>query len=253
MPKDGDVEWRWPTGGPVIGLPVVDDRTVYFVSLDNVLRALNKSSGVQRWKSPLPLRPTTGPLHAAESLVVSGPAPTLRAYKAQDGKSAGEFALPGELAAPPHLFTPVVGSFPVVIAVTRDIVEGRDRRRADALVRAGDRAVHPAAEPDPDEPDGVTAGPAGAVAAAAHCGHRCFDEAEAGVAASGAARHPAVERQVRAGRRQADVLEGQPAQDERDQLQRDHREADERHERDQSDARPRQRRDERRADDQRRG
>ena len=86
---DGEVEWRWQTGGPVIGLPVVDDRTAYFVSLDNVLRALNKSSGVQRWKIPLPLRPATGPLHAAESILVSGPAPMLRAYNAQDGKTVG--------------------------------------------------------------------------------------------------------------------------------------------------------------------
>ena len=58
--RDGAVEWRWQTGGPVIGLPVVDDRTAYFVSLDNVLRALNKSNGVQRWKIPLPLRPRPG-------------------------------------------------------------------------------------------------------------------------------------------------------------------------------------------------
>ena len=94
------------------------------MSLDNVLRALNRSSGVQRWKSPLSLRPATGPLRAAEALVVSGPAPTLRAYKAEDGKSAGDFALPGELAAPPHLFTPASRAFPVVLAVARDIVKG---------------------------------------------------------------------------------------------------------------------------------
>jgi outer membrane protein assembly factor BamB len=121
---DGQVEWRWQTGGPVIGLPVVDDRTAFFVSLDNVLRALNRSSGVQRWKTALPLRPATGPLRAADAVVVSGPAPTLRAYKVQDGKSAGELALPGELAAPPHLFTAAPHSFPVLIAVARDIVKG---------------------------------------------------------------------------------------------------------------------------------
>lgn len=138
--RDGSVEWRWQTGGPVIGLPVVDERTAYFVSLDNVLRALNKSSGVQRWKIPLPLRPATGPLRAAESVLVSGPAPTLRAYKVQDGKSAGEFGLPGELAAPPHLFTPVSRSFPVVIAVARDIIKGVT---VVALTRSFDPAIAP--------------------------------------------------------------------------------------------------------------
>jgi outer membrane protein assembly factor BamB len=122
--RDGSVEWRWQTGGPVIGLPSVDERTVYFVSLDNVLRALNKSSGVQRWKISLALRPATGPMRAAEALLVSGPTPALRAYKAVDGKSAGEFALPGELAAPPHIYTAPARSFPVLIAVARDIVKG---------------------------------------------------------------------------------------------------------------------------------
>ena len=48
----------------------------------------------------------------------------LRAYHAQDGKTSGEFALAGELAAPPHLFAPVSRAFPVVIAVARDIVKG---------------------------------------------------------------------------------------------------------------------------------
>jgi outer membrane protein assembly factor BamB len=122
--EDGIVEWRWRTGGPVIGVPVVDEHTAFFVSLDNVLRALNRSSGVQRWKIPLPLRPATGPLHAADALVVSGPAPMLRAYKVADGKSAGEFALPGELAAAPHLFMPPDRAFPVLIALARDLIKG---------------------------------------------------------------------------------------------------------------------------------
>ncbi len=122
--KDGHVEWRWQTGASVIGLPIVDERSVYFVSLDNVLRGLNRSSGVQRWKSALPLRPTTGPIRAGDALIVAGPAPTLRAYNAHDGKAAGEFAMAGELAAPPHLFTLAQGSFPIVIGVTRDVIKG---------------------------------------------------------------------------------------------------------------------------------
>ena len=140
--EDGDVEWRWQTGGPVIGVPVVDERTAYFVSLDNVLRALNRSSGVQRWKTPLPLRPATGPMHAADALVVSGPAPTLRAYKVADGKPAGEFALPGELAAPPHIFTSAGRPLPVLIAVARDLAHGVS---VVALTRSFEPAVMPIA------------------------------------------------------------------------------------------------------------
>jgi hypothetical protein len=138
--KDGNVEWRWQTGADVIGLPVVDNRSVFFVSLDNVLRGLKRSSGVQRWKSALPLRPTTGPIRAGDALVVSGPAPTLRAYNVEDGKAAGEFALGGELAAPPHLFTLAQGSFPIVIAATRDIIKG-------VIVVALTRSVDPPVVP----------------------------------------------------------------------------------------------------------
>ena len=75
---DGSVAWRWRTGADVVGVPVVDERNVYFVSLDNVLRALSRKSGVQQWVRLLPLRPTRGPLRIDRTLIVSGIAPTLR-------------------------------------------------------------------------------------------------------------------------------------------------------------------------------
>ena len=101
MANDGAVAWRWRTGADVIGVPVVDDARVYFVSLDNVLRALDRESGAQRWKRALPLRPTRGPVAAGATLLVSGLSPTLRAFNMKDGAPAGEVAGGGELAAPP--------------------------------------------------------------------------------------------------------------------------------------------------------
>ena len=135
---DGAIEWRWQTGADVIGLPVVDDRTVFFVSLDNVLRALNRSSGVQRWKSALPLRPATGPIRAADAIIVAGPAPTLRAYKAEDGKPAGEFTTPGEQAAAPHLFTDAVQGVSDRDRGDARHSQGRDGCRPDPLGRTAD-------------------------------------------------------------------------------------------------------------------
>ena len=67
------------------GCPLVDAHGVYFVSLDNVLWALNRSNGNQRWKRPLALRPTNGPLRAGQTLIVSGFAAKLPAYKIDDG------------------------------------------------------------------------------------------------------------------------------------------------------------------------
>ena len=117
---DGRVAWRWRTGADVVGIPVVDERNVYFVSFDNVLRALSRKTGVQQWVRLLPLRPTRGPLKIDRTLVVSGIAPTLRAYNMKDGSPAGDVPGSGELAGSPYA-TP--GS-PQILMVTRDIAKG---------------------------------------------------------------------------------------------------------------------------------
>jgi outer membrane protein assembly factor BamB len=120
--KNGNVEWRWETGADAIGLPVADDRTVYFVSFDNVLRGLNRSSGVQRWKSPLPFRPLSGPIKYRETLVVPGATPLLQAFSTRDGKSQGRYSVAAELSALPYLFEDRARVFPVLVTISSDIV-----------------------------------------------------------------------------------------------------------------------------------
>jgi outer membrane protein assembly factor BamB len=122
--EDGQVRWRWRTGGDVIGRPVVDARSVYFVSFDNTLRALDRGSGVQQWIRPLPLRPTTGPLLAGSTVVITGLSPTLRGYNAEDGKPAGDLPIQGEMAAPPHLIAGEGEALPRLVVLTRDIAKG---------------------------------------------------------------------------------------------------------------------------------
>jgi len=134
--KDGEQAWRFPTGGDVIGLPLVDEHSVYFVSLDNVLRALNRGNGNQRWRKVLPLRPTTGPIRAGETIIVTGLAETLPAFAVKDGSNAGELTPGGEVVAPPHILE-IPGIYgPVVIAITRDVVKG-------ATVSAHARSIEP--------------------------------------------------------------------------------------------------------------
>jgi outer membrane protein assembly factor BamB len=135
--KNGEVAWRWPTGADAIGLPVADDRTVYFVSLDNMLRGLNRSSGVQRWKSALPFRPISGPVKYRDTLVVAGTTPMLQAYNARDGKSLGRYAVATELSALPYLFADAARVFPVLATISSDIV-GR------ATVSGATRDIEPA-------------------------------------------------------------------------------------------------------------
>jgi outer membrane protein assembly factor BamB len=136
--SDGEVLWRWRTGADVVGMPIVDEQRVYFVSLDNVLRGLDRNSGAQRWKRALPLRPTYGLVRAADALLVSGVAPTLSAYSMRDGSPAGEIAAGGELAAAPHIVS--AAGLPTVTLVARDISKG-------AIVTRLVRSVEPSEVP----------------------------------------------------------------------------------------------------------
>ena len=142
LAADGAIDWRWRTGADVIGQPVVDKQLVYFASLDNVLRALHRTSGVQRWRTSLPIRPSGGPVKAGDVLLVWGLTPSMPAYNPADGKPAGELSAGAEPAAAPHLFLPVAGAVPVVVTVTRDIAKGAT---VTAVTRSSEPKVLPIA------------------------------------------------------------------------------------------------------------
>ena len=109
--EDGDPQWKWRTGADLVGLPVLDEKRVYFLALDHVLRGHNRNGGSMLWKRVLPMRPFTGPILSGQTLIVAGISSELRAYNAFDGKPspAGEFNVKGTeneemlLAAAPHL------------------------------------------------------------------------------------------------------------------------------------------------------
>lgn len=107
--QDGNIKWRWRTGADVIGPPVVGGPHVYFLSLDNVLRGLDRNVGNQRWKQPLLLRPTSGPLLIDEILLVSGRNQEINAYYSRDGTSLGSFIASEELASPPLIYEEATG------------------------------------------------------------------------------------------------------------------------------------------------
>jgi outer membrane protein assembly factor BamB len=150
--KDGRVAWRWQTGGDVIGLPVVDEHRVYFVALDNVVRALSRSSGVQQWMKTLPLRPMTGAVRAGSALVVTGFAPALRAFNLTDGVAGGEIPATPEVAAAPYVFEDAVTKLPQLLVITRDIAKG-------ATATLMTHSFEPPASPVSPLPNPVTFGP----------------------------------------------------------------------------------------------
>ena len=100
-PRDGTVLWRWRTAADVVGRPAADDRHVYFVSFDNVLRALDRHTGAQRWRRPLAARYVAGPQAVAGMIMVPVPLGRLPFFLADTGTSAGEVDLPAPLVAAP--------------------------------------------------------------------------------------------------------------------------------------------------------
>ena len=124
MTKDGRVDWKWRTGGDVIGAPTSDENNVYFASLDNVLRALNLKSGGQKWLRALPFRPAWAATKVGGTIVVAGQAASLRAYTITNGQPAGEVAAAAEVAAAPHVVDGPATALPMLLIVTRDIAKG---------------------------------------------------------------------------------------------------------------------------------
>ncbi len=96
--EDGAIRWRWRTGADVVGGPQVDQENIYFVSLDNLLRALDRRTGGQRWRRALPMRPSTGVKIIGDVLLVSGLTSEIVAFFAKDGEPAGSLSLTTELA-----------------------------------------------------------------------------------------------------------------------------------------------------------
>ena len=95
----GRIKWRWRTGGDLVGTASVDDERVYFVSMDNIIRALDRRNGVQRWTKPLAGRPVVGPLRVGDTLLLSSLSSELRGVKAESGDAAGRYDMGSELGA----------------------------------------------------------------------------------------------------------------------------------------------------------
>lgn len=97
----GRIEWRWRVGAVVMGSPAVDARHVYFVALDNQVRALDRVSGTQRWRKPLTARPIGGPVTIGNGVSTPVLAAELGGVSLREGASQGRHPLDRELASSP--------------------------------------------------------------------------------------------------------------------------------------------------------
>ena len=134
MRANGKRKWRWRMGAASSASRCWTTGT-YFVALDNVLRALHRWNGSQRWKQGLPVRPSGAPL-------LAGIDPRRRRCRRRApgvscryGAPAGRFAAPAELGAPPQLVPPKMDLLSAIVLLTRAGDLQVLRRR----IEAGDR------------------------------------------------------------------------------------------------------------------
>ena len=116
----GRERWKWRVGGDVAGLPAADDKRIYFAARDNLVRAVDRKSGNLRWQSPLPSRPSGGPLRVGSVVVVPFVSNELAGFDPDTGKPALTIKAAGEIGAQPFLRTTARTTAPRLITVSRE-------------------------------------------------------------------------------------------------------------------------------------
>jgi len=102
---NGDFDWSWRVGATVLGPPATDGARVFFVALDNVVRGLDRYSGVQAWQHAIRSRPAAPPaVVQGIVLIASATSPEITAWTAE-GKPAGTVPL----ASPPVVAPDLAG------------------------------------------------------------------------------------------------------------------------------------------------
>jgi outer membrane protein assembly factor BamB len=104
--KSGREEWHWEIGTRLIGPLAADASNVYFTAMDNVLRALSRSTGGQRWTYRLAYRPTGGPVLMGGQVAVPGITSELIGIDVTSGKVTGKLTFPVDLAIGPSFVAP---------------------------------------------------------------------------------------------------------------------------------------------------
>jgi outer membrane protein assembly factor BamB len=117
-PDSGRVQWRVRVGAGIAGTPAADAASVVFLSLDNLLRALDRSGGSLKWRQLLTRRGRFGPFPVGQALFVSGASPTIQAYSRVGGAPAGSFDAPHDLDKPVHVVGGLTDRDFLLIAVT---------------------------------------------------------------------------------------------------------------------------------------
>jgi outer membrane protein assembly factor BamB len=95
--------WRWRLGAAVLGAPTADADRIFFTTLDNTVRAIERRNGHLAWRQGLPSRPAGPPLWMDGHILVPLLSTEMRGYEAATGTSAFQVTAAGEAGASPHV------------------------------------------------------------------------------------------------------------------------------------------------------
>ena len=97
---DGELEWKHRPGAVLRGRPAAEGTRIFVTSIDNVLRAYDRTSGALLWHRPVPFRPSA-PAVIGTSVLVPGNSAEVQAFEVSTGKPAGQIKLEQSLVMPP--------------------------------------------------------------------------------------------------------------------------------------------------------
>lgn len=99
--RRGRDRWDWTVGGDISGMPLADDKRIYFAARDNVLRAVDRGSGNLKWKANLASRPAGGPLRLPDVVMMPLVSNEIQGFEPETGKPAVSVRAAGEIGTQP--------------------------------------------------------------------------------------------------------------------------------------------------------
>jgi outer membrane protein assembly factor BamB len=116
----GRQRWTWPLGGDVAGSPAADEKRIYFVSRDNILRAVDRKSGNLRWRASITARPAGGPLRISDAVLMPLVSSQIVGFDPETGKQNFTAAAASEIGTQPYVRRDMRQTLPQLITVSRE-------------------------------------------------------------------------------------------------------------------------------------
>jgi outer membrane protein assembly factor BamB len=118
--RRGRDRWEWTVGGDISGVPLADEKRIYFAARDNVLRAVDRGNGNLRWKANLPSRPGGGPLRLPDMVMMPLVSNEIQGFEPETGKAVTSVRAAGEIGTQPFFRAEASLVSPRLITVSRE-------------------------------------------------------------------------------------------------------------------------------------